>query len=157
MLLMKLVGKVQRSKIPSNRVTKSPRNRHGYISANKRMRRSNQWEEDVLVQRKQLVTANVELVALLEGLGLDAFGRLNGKVDLCDGSKDLVDLSDGCLVLEVDGRIEIRDLLVCGCAHHLALDIVHELAHCCVVLANSLVRDLDTTYGTRYQEVRKTG
>jgi hypothetical protein len=49
------------------------------------------------VKRQQLVAANVELVAGLEGLCLDAFLRLDGEVDLVQWAEDLVDFADGCL------------------------------------------------------------
>jgi len=82
-----------------------------------------------LLEREELLRANEELVAGLERSGLDALGRFYGKVDLVDGAEHLVDLADGCLVLEKDLRIEVGHLGVDGLADHLALAGVHEAAH----------------------------
>jgi hypothetical protein len=49
------------------------------------------------VERQQLVAANVELVAGLERLGLDALLGLDCEVDLVQRAADLVDLANGCL------------------------------------------------------------
>lgn len=81
------------------------------------------------VEGQELVAANVELVAGLEGLGLDAFLGLDGEVDLVQGTADLVDLADGCLVLEIDGRVEVGNFGVDRLAEHLVLDLVDEFAH----------------------------
>lgn len=60
--------------------------------------------------------------------------ELDGEVDVVERAQDLVDLADLRLVLEEDGRIEVRDLGVRRLAHHLALARVHERAkhwrHC---------------------------
>ena len=103
------------------------------------------------VQRQQLVSSNVELVARLERLGLDAFLGLDREVDLVERTANLVDLANGCLqqcqplrssdcdnyithlVLEVDRRVEVRDLGVDGLAEHLALDIVNKSTHFCIL------------------------
>jgi hypothetical protein len=81
------------------------------------------------VEGQEFVAADVELVAGLEGLGLNAFLGLNGEVDLVQGTANLVDLADGCLVFEVDGRVEVGDLGVDRLAEHLVLDLVDKLAH----------------------------
>lgn len=67
----------------------------------------------------------------MEGGGLDTLGGLNSEVDLVDGAEDLVDLTDGRLILEEDLRVELRDLVLRAhaAAHHLALAGVQERAH----------------------------
>lgn len=43
-----------------------------------------------------------------------------------DGTEDLLDLTDLLLVLEEDGRVEVRNLVLRRLAHHLALARVEE-------------------------------
>src|SRR5690242_17773772 len=81
------------------------------------------------VEGQGLVAANVELVAGLKGLGLDAFLGLDGEIDLVQGAANLVNLADGCLVLEVDERVEVRDLGVDRLAEDFILDLVDKCAH----------------------------
>ena len=81
------------------------------------------------VEGQELVAADVELVAGLEGLGLDAILGLDGEVDLVQGTADFIDFTDGSLVLEVDGRVEVGNLGVDRLAEHLVLDLVDECAH----------------------------
>lgn len=81
------------------------------------------------LERQELLLGDVEAVAGLEGAGLDALGRLDSEEDLVQGTKDLVDLADGSLVLEVYRGGKVRDLGVDGLAKHLALARVHKLAH----------------------------
>ena len=50
-----------------------------------------------LLERKELLAGDVELVANLEGSSLDALGRLDGEVDLVDGTENFVDLANGSL------------------------------------------------------------
>lgn len=102
----------------------------------------------VPVNGQELVAANVELVTRLEGLCLDAFLWLDGEVDLVQWAANLVNLANwrlrlgqlafpycktggvcAHLVLEVDWRVEVRDLDVYRLAEKLALDVVHEFAH----------------------------
>ncbi len=104
----------------------------------------------LLVQRQQLVTSNVELVARLERCRHDAFLGFYREVNLVQRSKDLVHLSDGSLclslalsrsydassecpylVFEVYRRIEVRYLRVNRGAHHLAFASMDESAHFC--------------------------
>lgn len=82
-----------------------------------------------LLERQQLLGGNVELVALLEGGGLDALGGLDGEEDLVDGAEHLVDFADGRLVLEEDLGVEVGDFGVDGFADHFAFAGVDELAH----------------------------
>lgn len=82
-----------------------------------------------LLEREELLRADEELVAWLEAGRLDALAGFYGEVYLVDGAEDLVDLADGCLVLEEDLRVEVRHLGVDALAHHLALAGVHEAAH----------------------------
>lgn len=55
--------------------------------------------------------------------------RLNREEDLVQWSEDLIDFSDGRLVLEVDGCIEVGNFHVDGFADHFALGCVQEAAH----------------------------
>lgn len=58
-------------------------------------------EKNVLLQREELVTANEDLVASLEGFALNTLGGLDGEVDLVDRSEDLVNLTDLGLLREL--------------------------------------------------------
>lgn len=49
---------------------------------------------NILLQRKKLVAADVDLVTSLERSRDNAFLRLHGEVDLVDGAKNLIDLTD---------------------------------------------------------------
>lgn len=59
---------------------------------------------------QQLVRGNVEHIVLLEALGDNARIGLDRKHDVLDGPKDLVDLANLLLVLQVDAGVEVRDL-----------------------------------------------
>lgn len=82
-----------------------------------------------LLEGKELVAADVDLVAGLEAGGVDAVTGLDGEVDLVQRAKDLVDLADLRLVLEEDRGVEVGNFGVDGGADHLALSGVHESAH----------------------------
>lgn len=60
---------------------------------------SSQIDMVSLFQGQQLVAANVELVSLFERCRLDTFLRLDGKVDLVDGSQNFVHFAYGRLFL----------------------------------------------------------
>ena len=64
---------------------------------------------------------------------MDALLRLDGEVDLVQGTQDLVDLADLGLVLEVDGGVEVGDFGVDGAADQLAFGGVQEFTHFCDV------------------------
>lgn len=67
--------------------------------------------KDILLQRKELVTTNEDLVASLEGFALNTLGGLNGEVDLVDGSEDLVNLADLGLLQELVSSSSLRQPL----------------------------------------------
>ena len=106
--------------------------------------------QNVLLKRKKLVSSNVDLVARLKGCRNNALLRLDGEVDLVDGTENFVDLANrglmkrvshlslrqevGCksmpyFVLEVDRGVEVRNLGIHGFANHLALASVHKSTH----------------------------
>jgi hypothetical protein len=82
-----------------------------------------------LLDRKELITTNIDLVAGLEGRRDDPFLGLDGEVYLVDRAENFVDLANGCLVLQVDGGVEVRNLGVDRFANHLAFTSMHESAH----------------------------
>jgi len=82
------------------------------------------WKE--LLKWEKLIASDVELVAGFEGGCLDAFSRLDGEVNLIDRSQNLVNLADGCLVLEVDRCVEVGDLSVNRFANNLPFASVQE-------------------------------
>jgi hypothetical protein len=82
-----------------------------------------------LLEGKELVAANVDLVASLEAGSVDAVTGLDGEVDLVQRAEDLVDLADLRLVLEEDRGVEVGDFRVDGGADHLAFGSVHESTH----------------------------
>ena len=59
---------------------------------------------------QQLVRGNVEHVVLFKALGDNARIGLDRKHDILDGPKDLVDLANLLLVLQIDAGVEVRDL-----------------------------------------------
>lgn len=85
-----------------------------------------------LLEREELVAANVDLVASLKAGGVDAVAGLDGEVDLVQRAEDLVDLADLGLVLEEYRGVEVGDLGVDGLADHLTLGGVHEGTHLCL-------------------------
>ncbi|KAJ3009953.1 hypothetical protein NUW54_g2626 [Trametes sanguinea] len=90
---------------------------------------------------EELVPADIHLVALLEAARDHALAHLDGKVDFVDGSEDLVHAADDGLVLEVNGGVEVGDLVGHhGLAEHLVFYRVEEGAHFCA----SAVPDLQT-------------
>lgn len=104
---------------------------------------------NILLQGKELVATNVDLVTRLEGGRDNSFLGLDGEVDLVDRAQDFIDLADrgllkNCvsasricgeqlsrayLVLEVDGGVEVRNLGVDGFANHLAFARMHDSSH----------------------------
>jgi hypothetical protein len=56
-----------------------------------------QWQH-ILLERKQLVTGNENLVTSLEGSSDNTLLGLHGEVHLVDGAENLVDLADGSLL-----------------------------------------------------------
>lgn len=71
---------------------------------------------------------DVELIAALEGGGLNTLGGLNGEVDVVDGAEDFIYLADRGLVLQVHDGVELRDLDIDALADHLAFARVDEFA-----------------------------
>ena len=59
---------------------------------------------------QQLVRGNVEHIIFLKALGHNPRVGLDGKHDILDGAKDLVDLANLLLVLQIDAGVEVRDL-----------------------------------------------
>jgi hypothetical protein len=57
--------------------------------------------QNVLLKRKKLVSSNVDLVARLEGCRNNALLRLDGKVDLVNGTENFVDLANRGLMKRV--------------------------------------------------------
>ena len=57
--------------------------------------------------------------------------RLDSEIDLIKRTEDLVDFADGCLVLEVDGCVEVGDFRVDAAADEVAFGGVEEGAHFC--------------------------
>jgi hypothetical protein len=57
--------------------------------------------ENVLLKRKKLVSSNVDLVARLEGCRNNALLRLDGEVDLVNGTENFVDLANRGLMKRV--------------------------------------------------------
>lgn len=53
----------------------------------------------------------------------------HGTYHLVDGTEDLVDTADLGLVLQVNGSIKVRNLLVDGLAHHVAFTGEHKGSH----------------------------
>lgn len=81
------------------------------------------------LEGQELVATNKDLVVGLERSGDDALRDFDGKMKLVDGAEDLVDLADLCLVLQVDGGVEVGNHLVHRLADHIAFSGVNELAH----------------------------
>jgi hypothetical protein len=63
---------------------------------------------------------------------------LDGEEDLVQRAQDFVDFANWRLVLQVDWRIEVRDLGVYRFAEHFVLDVVHKFAHFFTLLARPL-------------------
>jgi hypothetical protein len=82
-----------------------------------------------LLEGKELVAANVNLVTSLEAGSMDAITRLDGEVDLVQRAENFIDLADLRLVLEENRGIEVGDFGVDGGADHLAFGSVHKGAH----------------------------
>jgi hypothetical protein len=57
--------------------------------------------QNVLLKWKKLVSSNIDLVARLEGCRDNALLRLDGEVDLVDGTENFVDLADRSLMKSV--------------------------------------------------------
>lgn len=88
------------------------------------------WLRQEPLDREKLVAANVDLVTLLERARDHALTHLDGEVDLVYRAEDFVDAADDGLVLEVDGGVEVGDLVRHErLAEHLVFDRVHERAH----------------------------
>ena len=104
---------------------------------------------DVPLEGKELVAANVELVAVLEGSSNDTLLGLDGEVDLVDGAEDLVDFADSSLVLKVDGGVEVRNLYVGRSADHFAFGSVHEGAHLVDLIGGTLGSETAATCTNR--------
>lgn len=56
-----------------------------------------QWQH-ILLERKQLVAGDEDLVTSLEGSSDNTLLGLHGEVHLVDGAENLVDLADGSLL-----------------------------------------------------------
>ena len=81
---------------------------------------------------EELLSGDVDLVALLEGARDHALAHLDGEVNLVDRAKDLIHTANDRLVLEVDGCIEVRYLVGHeGLAEHFIFNSMHEGAHLC--------------------------
>ena len=72
-------------------------------------------------QWKQLVWTNVELVSLLERIGLDSLGGFDGEKHLVERTQDLVHLAHLAFVLEIYRSIEIWNFDIHRPANNIAL------------------------------------
>ena len=70
-------------------------------------------------------------VAGLEGRGVDARVGLDREHDTVNRPKDLVDLTNLGLVVEVGARVEVRHHTVRELVHHLVFAGVYELTELC--------------------------
>ena len=55
--------------------------------------------------------------------------RLDGEVDLVDGTKDLIDLADFCFIFKKDVCVEIGNFRIGGLVDHVARRRVNECSH----------------------------
>ncbi len=77
---------------------------------------------------------------MLEASRLYAFLRLDGKVDLIDGTQYLIDFAYRGLVLKVDGGVEVGYFGVDAGAHHFAFSCMEKSAKLYSTLVYTSIR-----------------
>ena len=82
------------------------------------------------MEREQLGGVDEESLVFLEALRLDGVGELDGDEVVPEVAEYLVDLAHLLLILEVDGRVEVRHVRLCHLDDKIILAGVRHVAQC---------------------------